>query len=150
VWKRAKCVDDRALLREHHRLAVRARRRDAELNAAVASDHRGENTLRIAAQRRTVPLWRSPLPRRNAVCVNEIHPLDLKRHGQDYAVAKAVRPSGKQGIPSRLPSHRRALPERCGAIAMTHEILEQQAPLYLLRLAAFVVIIVAVVDRKRR
>ena len=36
------------------------------------------------------------------------------------------------------------------AIAMTQEILEQQAPLYLLRLAAFVVIIVAIVDRNRR
>jgi hypothetical protein len=36
------------------------------------------------------------------------------------------------------------------AIAMTQEILEQQAPLYLLRLAAFVVIIVAIVDKNRR
>jgi hypothetical protein len=36
------------------------------------------------------------------------------------------------------------------AIAMTQEILEQQAPLYLMRLAAFVVIIVAVIDRNRR
>lgn len=36
------------------------------------------------------------------------------------------------------------------AIAMTQEILEQQAPLYLMRLAAFVVIIVAIVDRNRR
>jgi hypothetical protein len=36
------------------------------------------------------------------------------------------------------------------AIALTQENLEQQAPLYLLRLAAFVVIIVAIVDRNRR
>jgi hypothetical protein len=36
------------------------------------------------------------------------------------------------------------------AIAMTQEILEQQAPLYLLRLAAFLVIIVAIVDKNRR
>ena len=36
------------------------------------------------------------------------------------------------------------------AIALTHEILEQQAPLYLLRLAAFIVIIVAIVDKNRR
>jgi len=36
------------------------------------------------------------------------------------------------------------------AIALTQEILEQQAPLYLLRLAAFIVIIVAIVDRNRR
>lgn len=36
------------------------------------------------------------------------------------------------------------------AIAMTREILEQQAPLYLLRLAAFVVIIVAIIDKNRR
>lgn len=36
------------------------------------------------------------------------------------------------------------------AIAMTQEVLEQQAPLYLLRLAAFVVIIVAIVDKNRR
>lgn len=35
-------------------------------------------------------------------------------------------------------------------IALTREILEQQAPLYLLRLAAFVVIVVAIVDRNRR
>ncbi len=36
------------------------------------------------------------------------------------------------------------------AIALTQEILEQQAPLYLLRLAAFIVIIVAIVDKNRR
>lgn len=36
------------------------------------------------------------------------------------------------------------------AIAMTQEILEQQASLYLLRLAAFVVIIVAIADKNRR
>jgi type II secretory pathway component PulM len=36
------------------------------------------------------------------------------------------------------------------AIALTQEILEQQAPLYLLRLAAFVVIIVAIIDKNRR
>ena len=36
------------------------------------------------------------------------------------------------------------------AIALTREILEQQAPLYLLRLAAFVVILVAIIDRNRR
>lgn len=36
------------------------------------------------------------------------------------------------------------------AIAMTQENLEQQVPLYLLRLAAFVVIIVAIVDKNRR
>ena len=36
------------------------------------------------------------------------------------------------------------------AIAMTQEILEQQAPLYLLRLAAFVVILVAIIDKNRR
>lgn len=36
------------------------------------------------------------------------------------------------------------------AIAMTQEILEQQAPLYLLRLAAFVVIIVAIVHKNRQ
>jgi uncharacterized membrane protein YcjF (UPF0283 family) len=36
------------------------------------------------------------------------------------------------------------------AIALTHELFEQQAALYLLRLAAFVVIIVAIVDRNRR
>jgi hypothetical protein len=36
------------------------------------------------------------------------------------------------------------------AIAVTQEILEQQALLYLLRLAAFVIIIVAIVDRNRR
>ena len=39
--------------------------------------------------------------------------------------------------------------QRC-AIAMTQEILEQQAPLYLMRFAAFVVIIVAIVDKNRR
>ena len=37
-----------------------------------------------------------------------------------------------------------------GAIALTREGLEHQAPLFLLRLAAFVVIIVAVVDKNRR
>lgn len=36
------------------------------------------------------------------------------------------------------------------AIALTHEILEQQAPLYLLRLTAFVVILIAIIDRNRR
>lgn len=36
------------------------------------------------------------------------------------------------------------------AIATTQEILEQQAPLYLLRLTAFVVIIVAIIDKNRR
>jgi hypothetical protein len=36
------------------------------------------------------------------------------------------------------------------AIALTQEILEQQAPLYMLRLAAFIVIIVAIVDKNRR
>jgi hypothetical protein len=36
------------------------------------------------------------------------------------------------------------------AIALTHDILEQQAPLYLLRLAAFVVIIVAIIDKNKR
>jgi hypothetical protein len=36
------------------------------------------------------------------------------------------------------------------AIALTQEILEQQAPLYLLRLAAFVVIIIAIGDKNRR
>jgi hypothetical protein len=36
------------------------------------------------------------------------------------------------------------------AIALTQESLEQQAPLYLLRLAAFVVIIVAIIDKNRR
>jgi hypothetical protein len=36
------------------------------------------------------------------------------------------------------------------AIALTQEILEHQAPLYLLRLAAFIVIIVAIVDKNRR
>lgn len=35
-------------------------------------------------------------------------------------------------------------------IAMTDEVLEQQAPLYLLRLAAFVVIVIAIVDKNRR
>lgn len=36
------------------------------------------------------------------------------------------------------------------AIVLTHEVLEQQTPLYLLRLAAFVVIIVAIVEKNRR
>ena len=36
------------------------------------------------------------------------------------------------------------------AIALTREIFEHQAALYLLRLAAFVVIIVAIIDRNRR
>jgi type II secretory pathway component PulM len=36
------------------------------------------------------------------------------------------------------------------AIAMTQEVLEQQAPLYLMRLAAFVVIAIAIVDKNRR
>lgn len=36
------------------------------------------------------------------------------------------------------------------ALVATHGLLEQQAPLYLLRLAAFVVIIVAIIDRNRR
>lgn len=36
------------------------------------------------------------------------------------------------------------------AIALTREILEHQAPLYLMRLAAFIVIIVAIVDKNRR
>jgi hypothetical protein len=36
------------------------------------------------------------------------------------------------------------------AIVLTQEILEQQAPLYLLRLAAFVVIIIAIIDKNRR
>ena len=36
------------------------------------------------------------------------------------------------------------------AIALTAEMLEQQAPLYLLRLAAFVVIIMAIADKNRR
>ena len=35
------------------------------------------------------------------------------------------------------------------AIALTREILEHQAPLYLMRLAAFIVIIVAIVDKNR-
>jgi hypothetical protein len=37
-----------------------------------------------------------------------------------------------------------------GAIALTAEILEQQIVLYLLRLSAFVVIIIAIVDKNRR
>jgi uncharacterized membrane protein len=36
------------------------------------------------------------------------------------------------------------------AITLTHEMGEQHAPLYLLRLFAFVVIIVAIVDKNRR
>ena len=36
------------------------------------------------------------------------------------------------------------------AIALTQEVLEEQAPLYLLRLAAFVVIVIAIVDKNRR
>lgn len=36
------------------------------------------------------------------------------------------------------------------AIALTQEILEQQTPLYLMRLVAFVVIIIAIVDKNRR
>jgi len=36
------------------------------------------------------------------------------------------------------------------AIALTQDLLEQQAPLYLLRLAAFVVIVIAIVDKNRR
>jgi hypothetical protein len=36
------------------------------------------------------------------------------------------------------------------AIALTQEILEQQAALYLLRLAAFVIIIIAIIDKNRR
>lgn len=36
------------------------------------------------------------------------------------------------------------------AIALTHELFEQQAALYLLRLAAFIVIIIAIVDKNRR
>ena len=36
------------------------------------------------------------------------------------------------------------------AIALTAEILEHQAPLYLMRLVAFIVIIAAIVDKNRR
>lgn len=36
------------------------------------------------------------------------------------------------------------------AIALTAEILEHQAPLYLMRLTAFLIIIVAIVDKNRR
>ena len=36
------------------------------------------------------------------------------------------------------------------SIALTQEILEHQAPLYLLRLAAFILIIVAIIDKNRR
>ena len=36
------------------------------------------------------------------------------------------------------------------AIALTREMMEHQAPLYLLRAAAFVVIIWAIVDKNRR
>lgn len=36
------------------------------------------------------------------------------------------------------------------AIVLTAQVLEEQAPLYLLRLAAFVVIVVAIVDKNRR
>lgn len=36
------------------------------------------------------------------------------------------------------------------AIALSREDLEHQAPLYLLRLAAYIVIIVAIIDRNRR
>lgn len=36
------------------------------------------------------------------------------------------------------------------SIALTREIMEHQAPLYLLRLTAFIVIIVAIVDKNRR
>ena len=36
------------------------------------------------------------------------------------------------------------------AIALTHELLEHQAALYLLRLCAFLVIIYAIVDKNRR
>ncbi|HKO59280.1 MAG TPA: DUF5985 family protein [Thermoanaerobaculia bacterium] len=36
------------------------------------------------------------------------------------------------------------------AIALTQDNLEQQALLYLLRLSAFIVIIIAIVDRNRR
>lgn len=36
------------------------------------------------------------------------------------------------------------------AIVLTNEALEQQMPIYLLRLTAFVVIIVAIVDKNRR
>jgi hypothetical protein len=36
------------------------------------------------------------------------------------------------------------------AIALTREILEHQAPLYLLRAVAFLIIIAAIVDKNRR
>ncbi|HXI13745.1 MAG TPA: DUF5985 family protein [Thermoanaerobaculia bacterium] len=36
------------------------------------------------------------------------------------------------------------------AIALTREVIEHQAPLYLLRLAAFMVIIIAIIDKNRR
>ncbi len=36
------------------------------------------------------------------------------------------------------------------AIALTREIFEHQAPLYLLRLTAFVLIIIAIIDKNRR
>jgi hypothetical protein len=36
------------------------------------------------------------------------------------------------------------------AIAVTRETMEQQAPLYLLRLAAFMVILFAIIDKNRR
>lgn len=36
------------------------------------------------------------------------------------------------------------------AIAATHDILESQAPLYILRFVAFLVIIFAIVDKNRR
>jgi len=36
------------------------------------------------------------------------------------------------------------------AIAVTAEIFEHQAPLYLLRLAAFILIIAAIIDKNRR
>jgi hypothetical protein len=36
------------------------------------------------------------------------------------------------------------------AIALTAEVLEHQAPLYTLRLLAFVIIIIAIIDKNRR
>lgn len=36
------------------------------------------------------------------------------------------------------------------AIALTHSVFEEQAAFYLLRLAAFIIIIIAIVDKNRR
>jgi hypothetical protein len=73
-------VDEISLLREHHRLPVGIRRRDAELDATVPCDGCGKNAMCIGAKCLATALRCRPLPFERAIRAGEIHPLDHESH----------------------------------------------------------------------